>query len=67
MKTQFGPLTLSDLGAYLDMLTGQITADIQRHRALTQLHDMTLATGATPDARLFDVLSAIENPQKEVA
>ena len=60
-------VTFGELGAHLDMLTDQIQADISRHRALTELHDMALARGATGDSCVFDVLGASEPMEAEVA
>lgn len=60
-------VTFGELGAHLDMLTSQIRADISRHRALTELHDMALAMGAIGDSCVFDVLGASEHVEAEVA
>ena len=60
-------VTFDELKAHLDLLSSQITADIRRHRALTELFDMALAMGATPDARVFDVLGATQRSEEEVA
>lgn len=59
-------VTFGELGAHLDMLTSQIRADISRHRALTELHDMALAMGAIGDSCVFDVLGASEHVEAEV-
>ena len=59
-------VTFGELGAHLDMLTSQIQADISRHRALTELHDMALAMGAIGDSCVFDVLGATEHFEAEV-
>ena len=60
-------VTFDELKAHLDLLSSQITADIRRHRALTELHDMALAMGATAQARVFAVLGAGQRLEKEVA
>jgi len=60
-------VTFGELGAHLDMLTNQIQADISRHRALTELHDMALATGATAQSCVFDVLGAANFTEVEAA
>ena len=60
-------VTFGELVAHLDMLTSQIRADISRHRALTELHDMALAMGAIGDSCVFDVLGASEHMEAEVA
>lgn len=60
-------VTFGELGAHLDMLTSQIRADISRHRALTELHDMAEAMGAIGDSCVFDVLGASEHLEVEVA
>lgn len=60
-------VTFEELKAHLGMLSNQITADTRRHRALTELHDMALARGATPAARVFEVLGANQYVEKEVA
>lgn len=60
-------VTYGELGAHLDMLTSQIQADISRHRALTELHDMALAMGAKCDSCVFEVLGASAHTEAEVA
>jgi len=60
-------VTFGEQGAHLDMLTNQIQADISRHRALTELHDMALATGATAQSCVFDVLGAANFTEVEAA
>jgi len=60
-------VTFGELGAHLDMLADQIQADISRHRALTELHDMAVARGAIGVSCVFDVLGATELLQAEVA
>jgi hypothetical protein len=60
-------VTFGELGAHLDMLTSQIRADISRHRALTELHDMAEAMGAIGDSCVFDVLGASDHLEVEVA
>ena len=60
-------VTFDELKAHLNLLSSQITADIRRHRALTELHDMALAMGATSEDCVFDVLSANQRFEKEVA
>jgi len=60
-------VTFGELGAHLDMLTSQIQADISRHRALTELHDMALSMGANVQSCVFDVLGASVTLEAEVA
>lgn len=60
-------VTFGELSAHLGMLSSQIQADISRHRALTELHDMALAMGAIGESCVFDVLGASEHMQAEVA
>ena len=60
-------VTFDELKAHLDLLSSQITADIRRHRALTELFDMALAMGAIGDSRVFGVLGATEHIEAEVA
>ena len=59
--------TLAEVQAHLTLLDAQITADIRRHRALTELHDMALAMGATGASLVFDVIGATQNTETEVA
>ncbi len=59
--------TLAEVQAHLTLLDAQITADIRRHRALTELHDMALAMGATGASLVFDVIGATQNAELEVA
>ena len=60
-------VTLAEFEAHLLLLSNQIAADRYRHGVLQELHDIALAMGATPGARVFDVLGANQHSQKEVA
>ena len=60
-------VTFDELKVHLELLSNQITADIRRHRALTELHDMALARGAVGENCVFDVLGTTESVEAEVA
>lgn len=60
-------VSFGELAAHIDLLSVQINADIRRHRALSELHDMALAYGATAQSRVFAVIASAHDVQAEVA
>ncbi len=60
-------VSFGELAAHIDLLSVQINADIRRHRALAELHDMALAYGATAQSRVFAVIASVHDVQAEVA
>ncbi|WP_297476468.1 hypothetical protein [Ferrovum sp.] len=51
--------TLLELEAHLILLSGQITADTRRHRALKELRDLALAAGATSDSGVLRTIAGL--------
>lgn len=60
-------VSFGELATHISLLSVQISADIRRHRALAELHDMALAYGATDQSRVFAVIASAHASQAEVA